>query len=115
MTDKQGEELATLINTIEESEVCQSTRDGILGEAENSGEGGGELMRAIWNNAKEKASFFRDQARNSKATLLNIMDVYYLSLHSRNRFNWEQMEPDYIQNRCVCVCVCVRVRACVYM
>ena len=55
MTDKQGE---ALINSIEENEGAQSTLNGVFHEAENSGEGCGELMRTIWNNAKEKASFF---------------------------------------------------------
>ena len=61
MTDKQGEELAALINSIEENEGAQSTLNGVFYEAENSGEGCGEVMRTIWNNAKEKAYFFRDQ------------------------------------------------------
>ena len=66
MTDTQGEELAKLINGLEESEVARSTLDSMVGEAENSGEGRGELLRAVWNNAKEKAAFFKDQQSNSK-------------------------------------------------
>ena len=66
MTDKQGEELAGLINGLEESEVARSTLDSMVCEAENSGEGRGELLRAVWNNAKEKAAFFKDQQSNSK-------------------------------------------------
>lgn len=66
MTDTQGEELAKLINGLEESEVARLTLDSMVGEAENSGEGRGELLRAVWNNAKEKAAFFKDQQSNSK-------------------------------------------------
>ena len=66
MTDTQGEELTKLINGLEESEVARSTLDSMVGEAENSGEGRGELLRAVWNNAKEKAAFFKDQQSNSK-------------------------------------------------
>ena len=66
MTDTQGEELAKLINGLEESEVARLTLDSMVGEAENSGEGRGELLRAVWNNAKEKATFFKDQQSNSK-------------------------------------------------
>lgn len=65
MTDTQ-EELAKLINGLEESEVARLTFDSMVGEAENSGEGRGELLRAVWNNAKEKAAFFKDQQSNSK-------------------------------------------------
>ena len=66
MTDTQGEELAKLINGLEESEVARLTLDSMVDEAENSGEGRGELLRAVWNNAKEKAAFFKDQQSNSK-------------------------------------------------
>ena len=66
LTDKQGEELARLINGLEESEVAQSTPNSMVCEAENSGNGRGELLRAVWNNAKEKAPFFKDQQSNSK-------------------------------------------------
>lgn len=66
LTDKQGEELAGLINGLEESEVAQSTLDSMVQEAEHSGEGRGELLRAVWSNAKEKAAFFKDQQSNGK-------------------------------------------------
>jgi hypothetical protein len=66
LTDTQGEELAKLINGLKESEVARLTFDSMVGEAENCGEGRGELLRAVWNNAKEKAAFFKDQQSNSK-------------------------------------------------
>ena len=66
LTDEQGGELARLINGLEESEVAHSMLDSMVSEAEDSGEGRGELLRAVWNNAKEKAAFFKDQQSNSK-------------------------------------------------
>lgn len=39
--------------------------DTMVSEAEDSGEGCGELLRAVWNNAKGKATFFKDQQSNS--------------------------------------------------
>lgn len=40
--------------------------DTMVSETEDSGKGCGELLRAVWNNEKKKATFFKDQQSNSK-------------------------------------------------
>ena len=58
--------MASLINSIDESKVGQASLNTIFTEAEKVNQGGGQLLHSIWNAEKERASFFKDQANNSK-------------------------------------------------
>ena len=85
LVEEQEEELATLINAIDQNKAGESSLDEILSEAEKSGEGRGQVLKSVWNTEREKASFFKDQMKNS---MLNTLILPY----------------DLV---CVCVCVCV--------
>ena len=64
--EEQDEEMASLINSIDESKVGQATLNTIFTEAEKESKGGDQLLHSIRNAEKEMASFFKDQANNSK-------------------------------------------------
>ena len=61
--EEQDQEMASLIDSIDASKVGQAT---IFTEAEKESKGGGQLLHSIWNAEKERASFFKDQANNSR-------------------------------------------------
>ena len=60
LTEEQEEELATLINTVDESKAGESALNEIVSEAEKSGGGRGQVLQSVWNAEKERASFFKD-------------------------------------------------------
>ena len=89
LVEEQEEELATLNNAIDQNKAGESSLNEILSEAEKSGEGRGQVLKSVWNTEREKASFFKDQMKNS---MLNTLTLPY-------------------DRVCVCGCLCV----CYYM
>ena len=72
LVEEQEEELATLINAIDQHKIGESSLNEILSEAEKSGEGRGQVLKSVWNTETEKASFFKDQMRNSMFLCVHI-------------------------------------------
>ena len=57
--------MAEVVSYLSENETGKSHLDTIFEEAENSGEGRGAVLKSMWNEAKERAAFFKDQQKNS--------------------------------------------------
>ena len=65
--DDQTNEMSNLISTIDSSATGTAILQDIYKEAEQSGEGRGEVLKEIWRESQDRALFFRDQKLNSKA------------------------------------------------
>ena len=65
LDDNQNKELSKLISSISNSDTGSAILQSIYNEAEDSGQGRGEVLREIWNESHDRASFFKDQQKNS--------------------------------------------------
>ena len=59
--------MSNLISTIDSSATGTAILQDIYKEAEQSGEGRGEVLKEIWRESQDRALFFHDQKLNSKA------------------------------------------------
>ena len=65
LDDEHAKEMAEAVSYLSENETGRFHLDTIFKEAENSGEGRGAVLKSMWNEAKERAAFFKDQQKNS--------------------------------------------------
>ena len=65
LDESQNNELSSVISAINTSDMGTAALSSIYKEAEDSGEGRGEVLKEIWNESHDRAVFFQDQQRNS--------------------------------------------------
>lgn len=66
LDDDQTNGMFKLISTIGSSAIGTAIMHDIYTEAEESGEGWGEILKEIWRESQDRALFFHDQKCNSK-------------------------------------------------
>ena len=64
--DEHSKEMAEAISYLNQNATGRSHLDTIFTEAEKSGDGRGDILKSMWNEAAEKAAFFKDQQKNSE-------------------------------------------------
>ena len=82
LDDTQNNELSKPISSIGNSDTGSAILRSIYNEAEDSGQGRGEVLREIWNKSHDRASFFQDQQKKQYVLLflqiLSVIDVLQL-------------------------------------
>ena len=67
MPDAQSSEIAEVVRTIQHTEQGQQQLQEIFSEADQSGEGHGELLKEIWDrDVTDMERFFKDQKSNGE-------------------------------------------------
>ena len=64
--DEHAKEMAEAVSYLDQNAAGKSHLDMIFREAKKSGEGRGDILKALWNEAAAKAAFFKDQKMNSE-------------------------------------------------
>lgn len=72
LDDVHAEEMADIVSHINNNSSGKSHLNAIFKEADNTGEGNGEVLKAMWSEASDRAAFYKDQSKNSKMLQLNI-------------------------------------------
>ena len=65
LNDEHSEEIAGLVSHINGSLDGNSDLEDIFSEADKSGQGRGDVLRAMWAQASDCAAFVHDQRKNS--------------------------------------------------
>ena len=64
--DEHSEEIAGLVSHINHGSLDGNSHlEDIFSEADHSGQGRGDVLRAMWVQASDRAAFFQDQRKNS--------------------------------------------------
>ena len=73
LTDEQNSEISELVKSIQSSSEGQTELQRIYSEAEQSGEGRGAILRALWeNDASDMNLFIADQQSNGNTVIISI-------------------------------------------
>ena len=73
LTDEQNSEISELVKSIQSSSEGQTELQCIYSEAEQSGEGRGAILRALWDNdASDMNLFIADQQSNGNTIVISI-------------------------------------------
>ena len=75
LDDHQTDEMSNLINAVDSSTMGTAILKDIYKEAEESGEGRGEVLKEIWRESQDRALFFRDQKCNSKLLSISVINI----------------------------------------
>ena len=70
LDDVHAKEMADIVSHINSNATGKSYLDAILKEADETGEGHGEVLKALWSEASDRAAFYKDQTKNSKYEIL---------------------------------------------
>ena len=73
--DHQTDEMSNLITAIDSTTMGTAILKDIYKEAEESGEGRGEVLKEIWRESQDRALFFRDQKCNSKLLQILVINI----------------------------------------
>lgn len=66
LDDAHAKEMADIVSHINSNAAGRSHLDMIFSEADDVGEGRGEVLKALWSEASDRAAFYQDQAKNSE-------------------------------------------------
>ena len=66
LDDEHAQQIAEAVSYLNQNATGRSHLDMIFREAEKSGKGRGDILKSMWNEATEKATFFQDQQKNSE-------------------------------------------------
>ena len=69
LDDAHAKEMAD-VSHINSSSAGRSHLDAIFSEADNTSEGHGEELKALWSEASDRAAFYKDQAKNSDPLMM---------------------------------------------
>ncbi len=79
LTDEQNFEISELVQSIQSSSEGQTELQRIYSEAEQSGEGRGAVLQALWeNDASDMNQFIADQQSNGNTRLLRIIQCHVM-------------------------------------
>ena len=96
LNDEHSEEIAGLVSHINDSLDGKSQLEDIFSEADHSGQGRGDILRALWAQASDRAAFFKDQRKNSKFFVLFGYQTFDCSfgflIKHREWTEWKQVE-----------------------
>lgn len=67
--------MADIVSHINSNAAGRSHLDVIFSKADDTGEGQGEVLKALWSEASDRAAFYRDQAKNCETRI-----CYYIRL-----------------------------------
>ena len=77
LDELHGKEMADIVSHINSNATGRSLLDVIFNEADATGEGRGAVLKALWSEASDRATFYQDQAKNSE-TLMIIIPLGFL-------------------------------------
>ena len=84
MNDKQNDEIAELVKSIDSSDHGQHALQLIFQEADKAGEGKGDILRDIWEqDVSDMKQFYQDQEKNGEYTVSDAVHsiILYVCLH----------------------------------
>ena len=69
LDDVHAKEMADIVSHINSNATGRSHLEVIFNEADDTGEGRGALLKALWSEASDRAAFYQDQAKNSETLI----------------------------------------------
>ena len=79
MPESQSSEIAEIVQTIQNTEQGQNQLQEIFSEADQSGDGRGEMLKEIWDrHASDVNQFYRDQKNNGMLTMKRMLRFWII-------------------------------------
>lgn len=72
LDDEYAQQMAEVVSYLNQNATGRSHLDMTFREAEKSGEGRSDILKSMWNEATEKAAFFKDQQKNSEWWIVSV-------------------------------------------